>query len=131
MPNSRKNNANAPQQQQSARAAVSSKASQASPTMPVREAAVVSISTAKIHELLQKLSDDQTKILNDQARHFADVRKDVLETRRAVEATEGRLADMLTRITSKEARTVHSGLLESRLPGGPGFGARSSVATTS
>lgn len=96
MPNPRKNE-NASQQQQSARAAASSKAAHASPDSPARDVADESISTAKIHELLQKLSDEQTK-------HFADIRKDVSETRRAVEAIEGKLADMLTRITSAEVR---------------------------
>lgn len=42
--------------------------------------------------------------MNDQARHFSDVRKDLLDTRRAVEAMEGKLADMLTRVASAEAR---------------------------
>lgn len=89
-------NENVSQQQQSVRAAASSKATHASPASPVHEADE-SISTAKIHELLQKLSDEQAK-------HFADIRKDVSETRRAVEAIEGKLADMLTRITSTEVR---------------------------
>ncbi|CAL8358562.1 unnamed protein product [Merluccius merluccius] len=62
-----------------------------------------SISAAKIHALLQK-SDDQMKIWNDQATHFADIRKDVSETRRAVQSMEGKLADMLTRINIAEAR---------------------------
>lgn len=96
MPNPRKNE-NASQHQQSARATASSKAAYASPVSPAREDADESISTAKIHELLQKLSDEQAK-------HFADIRKDVTETRRAVEAMEGKLADMLTRINSAEVR---------------------------
>lgn len=103
MPNSRKNE-NAPQQQQSTRATASSKANQAFPELPALEDADESISTAKIYTFLQKLSDDQWKILNDQAKHFADVHKDMSETRRAVEAIEGKLADMLTRMTSVEAR---------------------------
>lgn len=96
MPNPRKNDS-ASIQQQSTRATACSKAAHASPASPACEDADESISTAKIHELLQKLSDDQAK-------HFADIRKDVSETRRAVEAIEGKLADMLTRITSAEAR---------------------------
>lgn len=67
-------------------ATISSKASQSSLVSVAREAAGESISTAKIHKLPQKLATDQTKILNDQANHFADVHKDMLETRRAVEA---------------------------------------------
>lgn len=103
MPNSRKNE-NASQQQLSTRATASSKAGRASPVSSAPESVDESISTAEIHVLLQKLSDDQTKILNDQATHFADIRKDVSETRRAVEAMEGKLADMLTRINSAETR---------------------------
>uniref|UniRef100_A0A3P8YG43 L1 transposable element RRM domain-containing protein n=1 Tax=Esox lucius TaxID=8010 RepID=A0A3P8YG43_ESOLU len=83
--------------EQNARATAGSKAAHASPVSPAHEDTDESISTAKIHELLQKLSDDQAK-------HFADIRKDVSETRRAVEAIEGKLADMLTRITSAEVR---------------------------
>lgn len=104
MPTSRKNDANASQQQQGVRASASSRAGQASPVSATREAAGDPISTAQIHELLQKLATDQTRILNDQAKHFADVHKDVLETRRAVEAMEAKLADMLARMTSAEAR---------------------------
>lgn len=88
-------NENVSQQQQSARATASVKDSQASPVSPVREVADDSISIAKIHRLLQKLSDDQAKILNDQAKHLADIHKDVSETRRAVEAIEGELARQL------------------------------------
>ena len=92
MPNPRKNE-NASQQQQSARATASSKAAQASSVSLTHEDVDEPISTATIHKLLQKLSDEQAK-------HFADIRKDVSETIRAVEAIEGKLADMLTRITS-------------------------------
>lgn len=104
MPNPRKNDANASQQQQSARSTHSEKANQASPPSSDQKAADESISTAKMHELLQKVANDQTKILNDQAKHFENVRKDVAETRRAVVAIEAKLADMLVRITSAEAR---------------------------
>lgn len=97
MPNSRKHDASASQQLQSSRATASSKANQASPASPANETTEEAISSAKIHELLQKLSEDQNK-------HFADVRVDVLETRRAVEGIEGKLADMLSRLTSVEAR---------------------------
>eukprot|EP00064_Thunnus_orientalis_P025845 superscaffoldBa00014198_g26274 len=45
-----------------------------------------------------------TKILTDQAKHFADIRKDVSEMKIAVEAIEAKLADMLTRMTSMEVR---------------------------
>ena len=96
MPNPRKNE-NASQQQQSARATASSKAAQASSVSLTHEDVDEPISTATIHKLLQKLSDEQAK-------HFADIRKDVSETRRAVEATKCKLANMLTRITSAEAR---------------------------
>ncbi|CAK6983694.1 hypothetical protein F7725_028284 [Scomber scombrus] len=104
MPNNRKNDASASQQQQSTRANVSFRANLASPVAPARQPVDESTSIAKIHELLQKLSESQTKILNDQTKHFADIRKDVSETRRAVEAVEAKLADVLTRMTSAEAR---------------------------
>lgn len=87
---------------ESVRATASSKAAHAFPASPAHEDVDKSISTAKIHELLQKLSDEQAK-------HFADIRKEVSETRRAVEAIAGKIADMLTRITSTE---VHLDMLE-------------------
>lgn len=96
MPNPRKNK-NTSQQQQSAKATASSKASHASSVSPARDDTDESISIAKIHELLWKLSEDQ-------ANHLVDIRKDVSETRRAVEAIEVKLDDVLTWRTSEEAR---------------------------
>lgn len=104
MSNSKKADPTAPQQHSSTRAATTSKANQASPTSPDKEDADEPIPTAKMHELLQKVASDQKKILDDQTKHFADVHKDVSETRRAVVAMEAKLADMLTRLTSAEAR---------------------------
>lgn len=104
MPNPRKTDSVAPQQQSSTRAVSSLKANQASPPSPDKEDAGEPSSTATMHKLLQKVADDQKKILDDQTKHFADVRKDVSETRRAVVAMEAKLADMLTRLTNAEAR---------------------------
>lgn len=53
-------------------------------------------SNAVILELLQKLSEDQTK-------HFTDIRNDLSKTRRAISAVEEKLADVLTRMASTEA----------------------------
>lgn len=55
------------------------------------------MSNAVILELLQKLSEDQTK-------HFTDIRNELSETRRAISAVEEKLVDVLTRMASTEAR---------------------------
>lgn len=68
MLNSWKNDVNASQQQQSTRTTSSLKASKASPVLPAQEATDNFISIAKIYELLQKLMDDRTKFLDDQAK---------------------------------------------------------------
>lgn len=106
MPNLRKNDSDGLQQQQSVRATATpgSKASHASSASSLQDATDAAVSTAKMHERLQRVATDQTKILNEQAKHFELVRRDVSETRRAVVAMEAKLADMLTRMTSAEAR---------------------------
>lgn len=54
-------------------------------------------SNAVILELLQKLSEDQTK-------HFTDIHNELSETRRAISAVQEKLAAVLTRMASAEAR---------------------------
>lgn len=54
-------------------------------------------SNTAIMGFLQQLAEDQKT-------NFADIRKDLSETRRGISAVEEKLADVLTRITSAEAR---------------------------
>ncbi|KAF3835726.1 hypothetical protein F7725_028284 [Dissostichus mawsoni] len=96
MPNTKKppkTVVNATQQHLVLKANASPKPANVSPDI---SAATEPTNTA-ILELLQKLSEDQTK-------HFTDLQKELSETRRAVVAVEEKLADVLTRITSAEAR---------------------------
>jgi len=100
MPNikkSQKTEAKATQQHLGFKANASSKSADVSPDISVLDSAVTEPTNTAILELLQKLSEDQNK-------HFTDLRKELSETRRAVVAVEEKLADVLTRITSAEAR---------------------------
>ncbi|KAI9546578.1 hypothetical protein NQZ68_025740 [Dissostichus eleginoides] len=71
----------------------SPKPANVSPDISVLNSAATEPTNTAILELLQKLSEDQTK-------HFTDLRKE----RRAVVAVEEKLADVLTRIISAEAQ---------------------------
>ncbi|KAK1903628.1 LINE-1 retrotransposable element ORF1 protein [Dissostichus eleginoides] len=100
MPNTKKTPktvVNATQQHLVFKANASPKPANVSPDISVLNSAATEPTNTAILELLQKLSEDQTK-------HFTDLRKELSETRRAVVAVEEKLADVLTRITSAEAR---------------------------
>ncbi|KAK1896881.1 LINE-1 retrotransposable element ORF1 protein [Dissostichus eleginoides] len=96
MPNTKKipkTVVNATQQHLLLKANASPKPANVSPDISVLNSAATEPTNTAILELLQKLSEDQTK-------HFTDLRKE----RRAVVAVEEKLADVLTRITSAEAQ---------------------------
>ncbi|KAJ4944905.1 hypothetical protein JOQ06_013444 [Pogonophryne albipinna] len=100
MPNTKKTPKtvdNATQQHLVLKANASLKPANVSLDMSVLNSAATEPTNTAILELLQKLSEDQTK-------HFTDLRKELSETRRAVVAVEEKLADVLTQITSAEAR---------------------------
>ncbi|KAI4785561.1 hypothetical protein KUCAC02_037686, partial [Chaenocephalus aceratus] len=100
MPNTKKTPktvVNATQQHPVLKANASPKPANVSPDVSVLNSAATEPTNTAILELLQELSEDQTK-------HFTDRRKELSETRRAVVAVEEKLADVLTRITSAEAR---------------------------
>ncbi|KAJ4922749.1 hypothetical protein JOQ06_004152, partial [Pogonophryne albipinna] len=100
MPNTKKppkTVVHATQQHLVLKANASLKPANVSPDMSVLNSAATEPTNTAILELLQKLSEDQTK-------HFTDLRKELSETRRAVVAVEEKLADVLTRITSAVAR---------------------------
>lgn len=96
MPHTRKTDGNTAQHQPGSKTDANSKAGNAAPNSS-GSLADEPTSNAAILELLQKLSEDQAK-------HFTDIRKELSETRRAVTAVEEKLADVLTRIYSAEAR---------------------------
>lgn len=58
---------------------------------------------ARVTQLLEKLAANQMKIWQDQVKNFADIRNQLVETRRTVTAFEEKLPEVLTRVNRAEA----------------------------
>uniref|UniRef100_A0A3B3DS65 L1 transposable element RRM domain-containing protein n=1 Tax=Oryzias melastigma TaxID=30732 RepID=A0A3B3DS65_ORYME len=63
-----------------------------------------STSMDSVMQLLHKLGEDQTKILEELKKNFDEIRKQLTETNTVVSTFEGKMSDMLTRLHSAESR---------------------------
>lgn len=103
MPSSKKSGADSTLQQTLLKAKSNAKAAEdATAASPAPDANETEIKA--VRRLIEKMSAEQTKLLEDQTKNFAEIREQLSETQKSVSSFEEKLADMLTRVNDTEAR---------------------------